>query len=55
MPIARMNRKQLEGAMPTFEEIEEITALDLVENADTRFGLYRKLAASDDFRFIRRS
>jgi 7,8-didemethyl-8-hydroxy-5-deazariboflavin synthase CofH subunit len=34
---------------------EEITALDLVENADTRFGSYRKLAASNDFRFTRRS
>ena len=31
------------------------TALDLVEYADTRFGSYPKLAASDDFRFIRRS
>src|SRR5437899_5115638 len=33
---------------------EEITALDLVENADTRFGSYRKLTASSEFRFVRK-
>lgn len=31
------------------------TALDFVSDADARFGSYRKLAASNDFRFTRRS
>ena len=36
-------------------EVEEVTPLDLVDNADTRFGSYRKLASSGEFRFTRRS
>jgi 7,8-didemethyl-8-hydroxy-5-deazariboflavin synthase CofH subunit len=31
---------------------EEVSPLDLVKNADERFGSYRKLAASEQFRYI---
>jgi FO synthase subunit 2 len=34
-------------------EDDEIAALDAVEDADSRFGSYRKLASSADFRFKR--
>jgi FO synthase subunit 2 len=33
------------------QEDEEMTELDQVADADTRFGSYRKLAAADTFRF----
>ncbi len=33
-------------------EDEELSPLDLIENPDERFGSYRKLAASDQFRYI---
>ena len=32
---------------------DEATPLDLVEDADSHFGSYQKLAASSDFRFVR--
>src|SRR2546428_14043048 len=35
-------------------EDDEVTALDRVEDADNRFGSYRKLANSDSFRFFDR-
>jgi 7,8-didemethyl-8-hydroxy-5-deazariboflavin synthase CofH subunit len=38
-----------------YKEDGDVTELDFVENADTRFGSYRQLAASNDFRFNRRS
>lgn len=31
---------------------EEVSPLDLVKNADERFGSYRKLAASEQFRYV---
>ena len=31
---------------------EELSPLDLIENADERFGSYRKLAASSQFRYV---
>ena len=31
---------------------EEVSPLDLVKNADERFGSYRKLTASEQFRYI---
>jgi len=34
-------------------EGDSATPLDLVDDADARFGSYRKLAASGDFRFVR--
>jgi FO synthase subunit 2 len=34
---------------------DEVSDLDHVENADTRFGSYRTLASSGEYRFIRRS
>ena len=34
-------------------EGDSVTPLDLVDDADARFGSYRKLAASGDFRFAR--
>src|SRR5438132_5455235 len=33
-------------------EVDEASPLDLVEDADTQFGSYRKLAASGEFRFV---
>lgn len=33
-------------------EDEELSPLDLIENPDERFGSYRKLATSDQFRYI---
>ena len=40
----------------TYEEAEDDSALalDLVENPEERFGSYRRLTASTDFRFSRR-
>jgi len=34
-------------------EDNEIAALDRIQDADSRFGSYRKLASSSDFRFKR--
>ena len=31
---------------------EEVSPLDLVKNADERFGSYRRLAASEQFRYV---
>jgi 5-amino-6-(D-ribitylamino)uracil---L-tyrosine 4-hydroxyphenyl transferase len=31
---------------------EELSPLDLIENPDERFGSYRKLAASSQFRYV---
>jgi FO synthase subunit 2 len=31
---------------------EELSPLDLIENPDERFGSYKKLAASDQFRYV---
>ncbi len=36
-------------------EDDEVSELDQVQDADSRFGSYRKLAASNEFRFSRRS
>ena len=33
-------------------DVDEASPLDLVEDADTQFGSYRKLAASGEFRFV---
>jgi FO synthase subunit 2 len=35
------------------EDDDSAAGLDLVEDADSRFGSYRKLAASKEFRFVR--
>jgi 7,8-didemethyl-8-hydroxy-5-deazariboflavin synthase CofH subunit len=35
------------------QDLDKSTPLDLIEDADTHFGSYRKLAASSDFRFVR--
>jgi FO synthase subunit 2 len=41
------------GILKTFgPHDEEITPLDLVDDPDARFGSYRRLAASGDFRFV---
>ena len=34
-------------------DLDEPTPLDLIEDADTQFGSYRKLAGSSEFRFVR--
>jgi hypothetical protein len=33
-------------------EDEELSPLDLIENPDERFGSYRKLTASSQFRYV---
>jgi FO synthase subunit 2 len=33
----------------------EVTALDRIEDADSQFGSYRKLSASNEFRFTRQA
>jgi FO synthase subunit 2 len=33
----------------------EVTALDHIDDADSRFGSYRKLSTSNQFRFTRRA
>jgi len=49
---ARRNTKY--DLLQLFEtEGDSATPLDLVDDADARFGSYRKLAASGDFRFVR--
>lgn len=35
-------------------EVDDVAPLDLVEDSDTRFGSYSRLAASNDFRFVRK-
>ena len=49
-------RKTNYDLLKVFEtEDDDRTPLDLVDDADARFGSYRKLSGSNDFRFTRRS
>lgn len=49
-------RRTTYGLLKVFEaDDDESTPLDLVDDADSRFGSYQKLAASNNFRFNRRA
>src|ERR1700747_2724066 len=51
VPAQRKTNYELLQVFDT--DSDESTPLDLVEDADSHFGSYRKLADSGDFRFVR--
>ena len=51
IPAQRNTKYDVLGVFET--DSDESTPLDSIEDADARFGSYRKLAGSTDFRFVR--
>ena len=50
-PATGVSKPRWVGGFETEEDAT--TPLDLVDDADSRFGSYRKLTASGEFRFVR--